>query len=718
MEDARIKRQACLSVAEFTQEIVDNIGIVGVPFLAGILYFRGQVAFGAIIAAGYLANGVFSSLQESFSAYISAKSTTKLNETMLQHLQVQAAAKTEDPQTIIGRGIEVNLGGQVIKYPDFTIKAGEKVLLTGSGCGKSSLFKLLLGQIEPSKGQLTYLDSEGKEIQNPARSFEYLPQAGWIFPGTVADNITMYDAKKQTKLAEVLKKVGLDRDFSKAVDLDREVSPQQADLSGGQKQKIFLARGLAVGDLSLSNILVTEDGDVRLIDLENAGKATEKYVPGLTTVGFVSRAAKTYAEADDFALARIAYYLFLPVIPVADLAPDIIAKQEKWIGGYFGQDLVQFLRKIAGNMQASEPIFLKKPLAIPEKDLSRQTVDFFTDGLTRGILRHSRFDQVGLVPNLHEKNADPMELLNLARGAAGILWAVGQNADLQAWVARNQGKIIKIAEESEATGLFNGLAGLASVLEKRDFPALAKQLRQILRQKVDLNMADNSLATGLTGIALALREEKPEVSEKIAEELAGRWKQVDFANFADEDVGLLTGWGGVSWLFWQLGQKEVAEEIVSRILRDHAEEAETLTISDQSRGFERLLPYLENGNFGLALLMHKFMREDPAFKQRYQLPFDKLKKSCLTYCTYMETLVSGYSGVLPLAKSLAGDGDYALLDYALAALNQYLVANNDEILAPGKYGYKLSLDFSTGSAGLLTLLKDLRQRDEFSWLPL
>ncbi|MGZ1110785.1 ATP-binding cassette domain-containing protein [Lactobacillus delbrueckii] len=247
MEDARIKRQACLSVAEFTQEIVDNIGIVGVPFLAGILYFRGQVAFGAIIAAGYLANGVFSSLQESFSAYISAKSTTKLNETMLQHLQVQAAAKTEDPQTIIGRGTEVNLGGQVIKYPDldFTIKAGEKVLLTGpSGCGKSSLFKLLLGQIEPSKGQLTYLDSEGKEIQNPARSFEYLPQAGWIFPGTVADNITMYDAKKQTKLAEVLKKVGLDRDFSKAVDLDREVSPQQADLSGGQKQKIFLARGL------------------------------------------------------------------------------------------------------------------------------------------------------------------------------------------------------------------------------------------------------------------------------------------------------------------------------------------------------------------------------------------------------------------------------------------------------------------------------------------
>ncbi|MBT8924771.1 hypothetical protein BTI79_06840 [Lactobacillus delbrueckii subsp. bulgaricus] len=284
LEDARIKRQACLSVAEFTQEIVDNIGIVGVPFLAGIRYFRGQVAFGAIIAAGYLANGVFSSLQESFSAYISAKSTTKLNETMLQHLQVQAAAKTEDPQTIIGRGIEVNLGGQVIKYPDFTIKAGEKVLLTGpSGCGKSSLFKLLLGQIEPSKGQLTYLDSEGKEIQNPARSFEYLPQAGWIFPGTVADNITMYDAKKQTKLAEVLKKVGLDRDFSKAVDLDREVSPQQADLSGGQKQKVVLARA----EVRDSQLLLVDEG-TSAIDQAAGRKILDKLLQSKQTVVLIA----------------------------------------------------------------------------------------------------------------------------------------------------------------------------------------------------------------------------------------------------------------------------------------------------------------------------------------------------------------------------------------------------------------------------------------------
>lgn len=477
------------------------------------------------------------------------------------------------------------------------------------------------------------------------------------------------------------------------------------------------ARGIGIGDLSLSNILVTQEDTVRLIDLENAGGASEKYTPGLTTVGFVNPAARTFAEADDFALMRIAYYLFLPIIPVADLAPGIISKHEKWIAAYFGQDTVAFLREIADTTRPSAPIFLKKSLAIPAKELSQQTVAAFASGLSQGILRHLHFDRLALVPNLLDENTDPFVQLNLEHGAAGILWAIDQNVDLRNWVASQQAEILELAQATKALGLFNGISGLAGVLEKRDFPDLAKQLRQLLYQKVDLASADNSLATGLSGIALSLLKDDPDLSGKIAENLLARWRQVDFNKFADEDVGLLTGWGGVSYLFWRLGQKEAAEEILLRILREHAKGTDELAITDQSRGFERLIPYLENGTFGLALLMHKFMREDPAFRQKDQLLFDKLKKSCMTYCTYMETLISGYSGVLPLAKALADDGDTAMLDYALAALNQYLVANNDEILAPGKYGYKLSLDFSTGSAGLLTLLKDLRQSDEFSWLP-
>ncbi|MDK6448687.1 ATP-binding cassette domain-containing protein, partial [Enterococcus faecalis] len=49
--------------------------------------------------------------------------------------------------------------GETISYPDFTIKAGDKVLLTGdSGTGKSTLFAVLLGKLKAQSGTVTYLD--------------------------------------------------------------------------------------------------------------------------------------------------------------------------------------------------------------------------------------------------------------------------------------------------------------------------------------------------------------------------------------------------------------------------------------------------------------------------------------------------------------------------------------------------------------------------------
>lgn len=478
--------------------------------------------------------------------------------------------------------------------------------------------------------------------------------------------------------------------------------------------------GIAIGDLSLSNILITEKGDVRLIDFENAGLVDQKYIPGLTTAGFVSTGVKTFGEADNFALMRIAYYLFLPIIPVADMAPNIIAKHREWISSYFGEDIVSFLRDFDVNVDDQEPIFLKKFMTVSSKNLSRRTINYFKSGLTEGVLNHLNFNKLGLVPGLADKNDDPINLLNLSTGAAGVLWAIDDKDDqrLNKWIKENQDNIIDISRKTNVLGLFNGIGGLAQVLEKLNYNDLADQLLDLISKKADLTIEDNSLATGLSGLAFILRKRHPEITKKITDLLLSRWESVNFSNFEEEDIGLLTGWGGVSYLFWCLGEKKKAEEIITYILQKHSEGEVNLAVTDKSRGFERLIPYLENGTFGLTLLMHKYMREDNLFKQKYQSSFEKLKKTCFTYCTYMETLMSGYSGVIPLANALATDGDSTMLDYSLEALNQYLVSDGKEILLPGKYGYKLSLNFSYGSAGLLTLLRSLGRSDEFNWLPL
>ena len=480
--------------------------------------------------------------------------------------------------------------------------------------------------------------------------------------------------------------------------------------------------GIAVGDLSLSNILVTKKGVVRLIDLENAGLVDQRYTPGLTTAGFVSTGVKTFGEADDFALMRIAYYLFLPIIPIVDIAPEIIVKHKKWISNYFGEDIIDFLKEFNVCVTEQEPIFLKKFMTVPTKNLNRQTVNYFKLGLTKGILNHLNFNKLELVPGLVGKHDDPINLLNLSKGAAGVLWAIGNKYDqseiLNKWIKKNQDNIIDISKKTNVLGLFNGIGGLAQVLEKLNYNDLADKLIDIISQKVDLTLEDNSLATGLSGLAFILRKRYPEIAKEIINLLLSRWDRVNFSNFEEDDVGLLTGWGGVSYLFWCLGEKKRAEEIIMCILQKHAEGKGDLAITDKSRGFERLIPYLENGTFGLALLMHKYVREDKLFKKKYKSLFEKLKNTCFTYCTYMQTLISGYSGVIPLANALAKDGNSTMLDYSLEALNQYLISNEEEILTPGKYGYKLSLNFSYGSTGLLTLLRSLDQSDEFGWLPL
>ena len=70
--------------------------------------------------------------------------------------------------------------GETISYPDFTIKAGEKVLLTGdSGTGKSTLFAVLLGKLKAQSGTVTYLDKNNQPLENA--TVGYLPQDPVVF---------------------------------------------------------------------------------------------------------------------------------------------------------------------------------------------------------------------------------------------------------------------------------------------------------------------------------------------------------------------------------------------------------------------------------------------------------------------------------------------------------------------------------------------------------
>ena len=136
---------------------------------------------------------------------------------------------------------------QHLKDVNLKLIRGQKIALVGeSGSGKSTVLSLLRGLHPPQKGRVFF---DGKEL---SRGFERLkshvtliPQDPEIFNNTIGHNITF---GLRNKIEDVKKAISIAR-FKKVVDrlekgLDTNVLEKGISLSGGEKQRLALARGL------------------------------------------------------------------------------------------------------------------------------------------------------------------------------------------------------------------------------------------------------------------------------------------------------------------------------------------------------------------------------------------------------------------------------------------------------------------------------------------
>ena len=221
-----------------------------------------------------------------------AVAAERINEVVRTESSIKDA---DEPEKLTSHDGVISFEHVNFKYPgaeedvlhdiDFVARPGETTAIIGStGCGKSTLVNLIPRLYDVSDGKILL---DGKDIRNILMSdlreeIGFVPQKGVLFSGTIAsnlrfgnDNATDEDIKKAAGIAQAT-------EFIEAKDDKYESSISQggSNVSGGQKQRLAIARAIAknpkifIFDDSFSALDLKTDAALRKALSENVKDST------------------------------------------------------------------------------------------------------------------------------------------------------------------------------------------------------------------------------------------------------------------------------------------------------------------------------------------------------------------------------------------------------------------------------------------------------------
>ena len=189
---------------------------------------------------------------------------------------------------------------------NFSVEPGQTIAVTGpSGCGKTTLIKCLMGLLKPAEGKIL-IDGKPIELQSHFRDqIAGVMQEDRLLTGTITENIACFSNEIDIERVRACAKLScIDSEImSMPMKYNTYVGDMGSTLSGGQLQRIFLARALYRNP----KILYLDEATSNL-DVENE-KAIASHIKRLAiTRIIVAHRPETVASADKVVNFKIAEY--------------------------------------------------------------------------------------------------------------------------------------------------------------------------------------------------------------------------------------------------------------------------------------------------------------------------------------------------------------------------------------------------------------------------
>ncbi len=256
-------REAALTYNKPAFIKLNKVFTTAISLIGTIVMYYTAVKTNVSVADYFAFNTAYSYISSAFTSLASvalAVATIKPSLEIIMPLLEAEPEQKEDKETVTSLTGSIEISHLSFRYgpdePDIlkdlnlTIPARQYVAIVGkTGCGKSTLMRLLLGFEKPTKGTVFYdrKDTRHLDMRSVRRLIGTVMQDGTLFGGSIYENITISAPTLTVDEAwEAAKIAGIDEDIQ-AMPMGMSTVLQEGGggISGGQRQRIMIARAVA-----------------------------------------------------------------------------------------------------------------------------------------------------------------------------------------------------------------------------------------------------------------------------------------------------------------------------------------------------------------------------------------------------------------------------------------------------------------------------------------